>query len=179
MGPVLAMSHFTGEVRMKKNKLVFMGMLLLCFVFMQSAKLVATPNLEITVDTDKDIYLLGEDMIVSVIALNLDDTPIQLGFPSTLQASYLFDGIFDWTQGKLFFDTPTTVTINANDTYTWNLAYGTEEKYLYPLAIGYHEVVGEIVGYGESNPVAFQVIPEPATFVILSVGWLLLRKRSL
>jgi len=37
----------------------------------------------------------------------------------------------------------------------------------YPLAIGTHSVVGEVVGYGDSAPIQFEVVPEPATVSFL------------
>ena len=54
--------------------------------------------------------------------------------------------------------------------HTWTLIHGVEEVETYPLTLGTHTVMGEVIGYGQSNPVEFGVIPEPATFLFLVMG---------
>lgn len=133
---------------------------------------------DISVATNKSTYLLGEEVTVFVTAYNPNPQPTVLYFGSALQASYLMDGIFDWTQGKWFADVLTERPIGPYDSCTWNLIHGSDEMSLYPLNIGTHNVVGEVVGYGWSTPIEFEVIPEPATILLLGLGGLaLVRKR--
>ncbi len=114
---------------------------------------------------------------MSVTAYNPDPNPVTLNFATSLQASYLMDGVYDWREGKFFYQFPTSVTIEAYGSYTWQLTHGYHEMELYPLEIGAHTVVGEVVGYGYSSTVQFQVIPEPATILLLTLGGLLLTGR--
>jgi hypothetical protein len=166
-----------GRNTMSKYRKILIVAALTMYVPGLQAELAADFNLEFIVATDKPAYGLGEDLIVYVSALNLDSSPVQLGFPSMLQASYQLDGVFDWTEGKGFFDIPSSVTIGANETFTWNLTYGSDERSLYQLEVGVHSIVGEVVGYGYSTPVEFQVIPEPSIMLILGTGALVLRQR--
>ena len=154
---------------MKKTVLVMMAGMVMVLAGLVNATIV-----DITVETDKPVYQLGEDVVVSVIAINLTDEPIQLGFGSTLQASYLMDGVFDWSEDKIFLHTPTGQIIEPYDYYTWDLIHGSDEMELYPLDIGIHSVTGEVIGYGYSSPIEFEVIPEPATVLLFGTGifWL-------
>ncbi len=63
------------------------------------------------------------------------------------------------------------------------MTHGSYEMQEYPLTVGMHTVIGEVlavelIGDGKSIPVEFEVVPEPATFVLLGIGGLLLRKRK-
>jgi hypothetical protein len=133
--------------------------------------------INITTITDKESYLLAEEVVVSVTAYNPDLNPVTLYFATSLEASYLMDGVYDWSEDKLFSQVPTSVTIDPYGYYTWQLTHGPTEMEAYPLEIGAHTVVGEVVGYGNSSTVQFQVIPEPAAMLLLTLGGLLLTSR--
>jgi hypothetical protein len=154
---------------MKKRLWKIVLVVLLCCVGLTRATVV-----DITVATDKLVYQLGEYVIVSVTAYNPNPQPVTLNFSST-QATYLMDDTFDWTYGKPFLLWNTQRTINPYESYTWIRPHGAEEMAFYPLGIGIHTVVGQIWAgeLGENNttlPVQFEVIPEPATLVLLAVG---------
>ena len=125
---------------------------------------------EVSVATDKPTYLLGEHVTVFVTAYNPSLESVTLTFGSALQASYLMDDVFDWTEGKVWAYGVTQVVINSHDFYTWDLIHGSNEMTRYPLNIGNHVVVGEVIGYGQSAPVEFEVIPEPTIFLFLVMG---------
>ena len=124
---------------------------------------------EISVATDKPIYQLGEYVTVSITAYNPTSETVILGFPTTLQASYLLDGTFDWAN-RPCLQIPSGRIIDAYDSYTWNLNHGSGEMAFYPLAVGIHSVVGEVIGYGFSEPIQFEVVPEPGTLLLLALG---------
>ena len=124
--------------------------------------------------TDKESYLLGEEVVVSVIAYNPDPNPVNLNFATSLEASYLMDDVYDWTEGKFFTQFGRQLTIDPYGSYTWDLKHGPGEMGIYPLDVGVHTVVGEVVGYGYSSTVQFQVIPEPATILLLTLSGLFL-----
>jgi hypothetical protein len=127
--------------------------------------------------TDKETYLFGEQVVVSVTAYNPEPNPVTLGFATSLQASYLMDDVYDWTEGKYFIQFGGQLTIDPYGSYTWDLTHGYYEMELYPLDVGTHTVRGEVVEYGYSSPVQFEVVPEPATILLLTLGSLLLTKR--
>jgi hypothetical protein len=130
---------------------------------------------DITVSTDKESYLLGEEVIVSVIAYNPNPEPVTLYFGSSLLATYLMDDVFDWSEGRFFEPVNLQLIIQPYNFHTFDLKHGLYEMSLYPLDFGTHTVVGEVVGYGQSAQVQFEVIPEPSTLLILGFGALLLR----
>jgi hypothetical protein len=136
-----------------------------------------TTAVNISTITDKDTYLLGEQVIVSVTAYNPDPNPLTLNFVTSLQASYLMDDVYDWTEGKFFTQFGGQLTIEPYGSYTWDLTHGNHEMELYPLDVGTHTVRGEVVGYGYSSQVQFEVVPEPATILLLTLGSLLLTRR--
>ncbi len=153
-------------------------LLLLITVLTLTSPLVNAAIVDISVETDKPVYQLGDDVVVSVIAINPTDEPIQLSFESTLQATYQTDDVFDWTEGKSFFQWVTYVDLPAFGLHRWDLTHGSEERELYPLDLGTHTVVGEVVGYGTSGSIQFEVIPEPATILSVVLGFMIIRVRK-
>ena len=146
-------------------------LILLLFVITKAAAV------NISTTTDKDTYLLGEQVVVSVTAYNPNSNPATLNFATSLEASYLMDGVYDWTEGKVFIQLGRQLIIDPYDSYTWDLTHGNREMELYPLDVGIHTVRGEVVGYGYSPQVQFEVVPEPATILLLTLGSLLLNRR--
>jgi hypothetical protein len=132
---------------------------------------------DICAATNKPVYDLGEEVVVFVIAYNPNPEPVTLGFVSTLQASYLMDGVFDWSEDKAFAQIPTGARIKPYDSCTWNLSHDSHAMMIYPLDVGFHTVVGEVVGYGQSAPVEFEVVPEPSTLLLFAIGLIGTRRR--
>ena len=149
-------------------------LIILILVLFEVTKVAAV---NISTITDKESYLLGEEVVVSVTAYNPDPNPVTLNFATSLQASYLMDSVYDWSDGKFFIQFGRQLTIDPYGSYTWDLIHGHYEMELYPLDIGTHTVVGEVVGYGNSSTVQFRVIPEPAMILLLTLGGLLLINR--
>jgi len=115
---------------------------------------------EVSATTDKSTYILGEDVTVFVTAYNPNPEAVTLTFGDTLQASYLMDWVFDWSEGKGFVQKLTYVTIEPHESHTWKRTHGPDERVMYPLNVGKHIVMGRVVGYAQSAPVEFKVVSE-------------------
>jgi len=136
---------------------------------------------DINVATDKTTYSLGEEVVVFITAYNPNPEPVTLtgGF---YFASYIMDEVYDWAEGRSAPQVILKVTINPGDSITWDLTHGSYEMQEYPLTLGKHMVVGEVlavelIGDGKSAPVEFDVVPEPATILFLTLGICAMRIR--
>jgi len=159
------------------NKKTMVGIVSLVLLF-GLPKFIRADIVEISVETDKLTYLLDEEVVVSITAYNPNPDPVILYFGDTLHASYLMDDVFDWSQGKEFAQVISNITINPYESEMWERVHGLEEMNIYPLSIGTHTVVGEVVGYGQSLPKNFHVIPEPSVVSLLAYGGLVLLRKT-
>jgi len=153
-----------------KLNIIFISVVFAAFLSFQ-----VYASFEISVTTDKESYQLGESVDISISVFNSASTSETLwgGFYFT---TYIMDGIYDWA------DRPAPhvvrqLTFLPEETKTWEMSHGFNEMQVYPLTIGTHSVIGG-AGYSlRSAPVEFQVIPEPATLFLLTLGTVLLRKK--
>jgi hypothetical protein len=146
----------------------------LAVILLLGAALVNADIVDISVATDKGTYLLGEDITVFVTAYNPNPELITLQFSTSMQVSYLLDSTYNWKENHGSYPWLTEQIIPSMASHTWTLVHGIEEMNTYPLTIGTHTVVGEVLGYGQSAPVHFQVVPEPSTAAFFVVGAILL-----
>jgi len=114
----------------------------------------AAADIDVTVATDEPFYVVGDPILVEVTAHNTFTVPVTLQWPNTCQASYIMDDVYDWKSGKFFLHIITEVTIPGQSSHTWYLGHDWGE---YNLGPAMHTVVGEVVGYGLSQPVSFEV----------------------
>ncbi len=159
-------------------------LLLLITVLTLTSPLVNAAIVDISVETDKPIYQLGEEVMISVIAYNPNPEPVTLtcGF---YQSSYIIDGVYDWAEGRSGPAVITYVTIEPDDLATWEHAHGFNEMLEYPLDIGTHSLVGEVLaaelldtGQSQSLSIEFQVVPEPITALLFGAGMFWIRTRK-
>ena len=150
----------------RDRAMVFMGLvMILGMVGVAGADVV-----DISVETDKQTYLLGEEVQISVIAYNPSQEPVTLTFPSSLTTSYRMDDIFDWKLNIIYNPVLLEKVIEPLSSYTRLHIHDSTQMELYPLDIGMHSVRSEVVGYGLSEPVNFEVVPEPITSLLMAVG---------
>ena len=126
--------------------------------------------------TDKPVYQLGETVGISITVFNSSATPETLygGFYFT---TYFMDGIYNWAVGRSGPEVILHTTFQPGESKTWEMAHGFDELQKFPLAVGTHSVVGGAGFTLLSEPVGFQVIPEPATLSLFGIGFFLLRKK--
>jgi hypothetical protein len=158
-----------GRERKKGARIIII--LLLVLGLTETAK---SSIVDISVSTDKATYSLDEDVVVSITACNPNSEPVTLtgGF---YFASYIMDDVYDWVEGRSAPQVIQKLTIDPGDSITWDLTHGSYEMQEYPLTLGKHMVVGEVlaielIGDGKSAPVEFDVVPEPATILLLTLG---------
>jgi hypothetical protein len=129
------------------------------------------PAIEVSVSTDKNEYEPGEPVKIDVTATNTSDLPVTLRFPTSHQADYLIDDVYQWSRGKLFLPIATSVTLPAGAQMTWHFVHRAGDYRLLP---GEHSIVGMVVGYGRSEPVTIVVKEEEPWY--LTVRGLLLKE---
>jgi intracellular proteinase inhibitor BsuPI len=135
---------------------------------------------DLSITTDKTTYLLGEEVRVYVSAHNSGTDPVTLTFPSGLDATYWMDEAYYWHQSLVWAPMVLHLKINPNSTHTWERIHGPRELSEYPLVIGRHSVVGiayalELQEY-YTEPLNFEVVPEPASILLLSFGMIYIRR---
>ena len=157
-----------------KRIIIVLGMV---FVFGGTA---VAGLINVTVVTDKPVYQLGEYVTVSVSAYNSMLEPYTFHFPTTLQATYDMvteDPVyrtFVWHEGKTFEPIYSEITLGPGESYTWDLVHDQDEMAIFPLDIGTYSVMGAVgTTLWSGNPTEFEVIPEPATFLLFAVGMIL------
>jgi len=151
-------------------------LLVLSFLIFVSFQVAPTMGalVEVTVETNRPTYEFSEIPIVSVIAYNPNDYEVTLEYPTAYQADHIIDGTYVWSQGMVFAQVVTSVAIEPFGSWTWIQSRYSGEV----LGLGWHSVVGTTYGI-TSAPVSFEVVPEPATVLLLGLGGLaLLRRRK-
>lgn len=103
---------------------------------MQKLAKVAAPGepekdpLVLNVNVDKEAYEYGEDIGITVTAVNNSDKAVTLDFNSSLQADYYLDN-YQWSRDRAFTTATTSVTVPANGLYTWTFTH-TAADYAVP-----------------------------------------------
>ncbi len=121
-------------------------------------KIAVTSGLEVTVETDKLEYALDEDVQILVTATNKSLEPITLKFGSSHQASYVIDGVYDWSKNHPALEVLTELTLQPGESWTWDPFVHKPEDY--GLLPGRHSIVGVVIGYAKSEPAGIFVVGE-------------------
>ena len=95
------------------------------------------------VKLDKEIYSQGENIEIEVSVLNWSDEEIVLEFPTSLQVDYTIDDLYTWSEGRVFTQAITNVTIAARDVYKWTFTHTPED---YEIPAGKHIITASLVG---------------------------------
>jgi len=107
------------------------------------------PDLLIEVSTDKPTYAPNERIVITVSAKNksFQNNAVFI-FNNHQQADYVIDGKFRWSDGQTFTQSPTYIMLEPLKNKEW---YFTHTFDKYPLGVGIHAIVGEVVGYGNAS----------------------------
>ncbi len=119
-------------------------------------------NYPITVTTDKKAYQYGDDIKIFVTVYNPTNSSIVLKFASTCQSSYYIDNFHPKLICAMML---TERNLLPGSSYTWPPHIHKFSEYA--LNPGRHSVVGEVIGYGVSNPIYITV--EPITLTVKSI----------
>jgi hypothetical protein len=138
---------------------------------------------DISVATDKTTYQVGEEVKIFVSAYNPSLDSVRLTFGTPIQASYWMDETYYGHVNLNYPQIQTHVTINSNSTHTWHRIHGIDGMQEYPLELGIHTVAGVVGAYELmddylTEPVEFEVIPEPSSLLLLTTGCVYLFRRK-
>lgn len=110
----------------------------------------AQVNPEIRISTDKRVYAEGDPVSITVTAVNNSPEAIELNFPTSRQVDYTIDGrAYRWSDGEIFLEMFTSVSIPANESHSWETFVHMPEDYA--LERGVHLITGEVVDYGRAG----------------------------
>jgi hypothetical protein len=97
--------------------------------------------LRIVLETNKPTYVLGEDVVVRVVASNPGPTAVTLEFSTSMHGDYTIDGpAFRWSAGHVFLQVLTSVTVPPGGTA--DLLDTTHRPQDFALTAGTHIFVG-------------------------------------
>jgi len=111
---------------------------------------VAQTPIQCSVTTDRPRYRSTWPVHIGIIGRNPTDQDITLTFGTSQQAAYIMDR--QSTPSPIVMPVITHRTIPAQGYSVWDM------QHTGGLSYGKHEVVGRIVGYGESSPATFEIV---------------------
>lgn len=130
----------------------------------------------VSVSTDKYTYDISETPVVVYTIYNPTSEATTLEY---VGSTHIIDGTLFYTEGEFVVQViDTSVTIEAYGSYTWEQSKYTAEE----IGLGLHSVEGvvapgTIVGLYISDPVEFEIVPEPASMCLMAVGALVLHRK--
>ncbi len=167
---------FQGRRTMKK--IVMVMMVVLCFVVLLASSSNAT-LVEVSVETDKDVYELGEDILIDVTAYNPGSGDETLTFTDSIHASYEIDSVYNWADGIVSQPYGSILVLQPGTSETWTFTHTFQH---YALEAGPHSIIGqvgalELIG-GGSEAASITVIPEPASILSFGSVFIVLKKST-
>ena len=114
-------------------RVIYVNFLLFIFSVMQSAFGTWT----VTASTNKQYYLPGEQIVISITATG---SPSLLQFSSGCQVYYVMDNVYDSSDGIVCIQIPTSVTLphTWTKTHDWSkYSPGTGTHYIIPCLYDY------------------------------------------
>ncbi|MDP3093781.1 MAG: BsuPI-related putative proteinase inhibitor [bacterium] len=102
----------------------------------------------VEITTDKSQYTVGEDIFITVKAVNTSNVSQTLSFSSSLQADYAIGGKYRWSSNKAFLQFLTSVVIPAGSSRQWEFTHKPSD---FKLDSGTHTISGEVVGHGSAQ----------------------------
>lgn len=151
--------------------------LLLVFVVLLASSSNAT-LVEVSVETDKDVYELGEEILIDVTAYNPGSGDETLTFTDSIHASYEIDSVYNWADGIVSQPYGSILVLQPGTSETWTFTHTFQH---YALEAGPHSIIGqvgalELIGQ-YSDPVQFTVVPEPLTLAFMVLGSVFIRQK--
>ena len=158
-----------------KNKVLQFMFLILVVLLASSSN---ATLIEVSVETDKDVYGLGEDILIDVTAHNSGTEDETLTFTDSIHASYEIDSVYNWADGIVSQPYGFIFVLQPSTSRTWTFTHTYQN---YSLDIGVHSIIGEVWAFEligeESEAASITVVPEPLTLSLLALGSLFIRRR--
>jgi len=136
--------------------------------------------------TDKSVYNLVENVNMTYRVTNLRDQNVTFRFSTTLQRNFWIDKneINVWRAYDGGFTIPTEFTLAPGDNKTFTCIWDMKNKQGELVDVGNYIATGGLHSFTGSYDftrvsVDIVVVPEPATILLLAMGTLLVRGRSM
>jgi len=140
------------------------------------------PGIQYTIETDRDVYQLGENVLVSQKVVNPSqwDFTLRLNMTPGFDLWALRDGVKIWSTHIAFFLYGSAKTVGPGEMlqrdYVWDMRDYNGDI----VPPGEYEMRSVIYGNGRDVSKTITIVPEPATFRIMLLTWGLLpgKRRS-
>ena len=181
----------SGEEKKRMKSVVCAGIVTLLLAGCAKANLVNSnsiieDNIEYYMQTDNAVYNLGEEVQMLYRVTNRGDEEVYFEFPTNKQYHFrvsLIDGTHIWQMDTDAADVVTYFTLQPDESKEFNEIWGqvndngtrggTDD---YPVELGNYQVIGEfyipITDHYVPVSVSIQIIPEPASLLLLGMGLL-------
>ena len=119
--------------------------LIVLALFFESAVTAQVPSpMHITVTTDKADYIIGETIQITVVATSVEADTVSLCWNDGCQATYIIDG---HREPIFCIEILTCIQLAPFESASWGFSHESTG-----LELGSHEVIGEVISYGFSDP---------------------------
>jgi hypothetical protein len=124
-----------------------------------------------TVTTDKQIYTVGENVIISISLKNTGTNVVTLGFPTVCAFDYYIDYSYHLLQGAFCLTLYWDIVLNPGQVYTRTYTHKSNQ---YLIGAGFHQIKGVSQSmpsyYGTTTIQVTNQLPAIQTLVI-PAGW--------
>ncbi|MFZ4707275.1 MAG: hypothetical protein ACOYMF_14815 [Bacteroidales bacterium] len=124
-----------------------------------------------TVTTDKQIYTVGENVIISISLKNTGQNVVTLGFPTVCAFDYYIDYSYHLLQGAFCLTLYWDIVLNPGQVYTSTYTHKSNQ---YLIGAGFHQIKGVSQSmpsyYGTTTIQVTNQLPAIQTLII-PAGW--------
>ncbi len=170
-----------------KGRLVVMGGLIVLGIFAGAARgaPITASDLEYSLETDKDVYLLGETVNITHrmtnpfqedVELNLYSTPGHILWVTSLPQEPIMH-YWAIAHGGIQPPEPCTILVEAGQTTEWNYSWSQTDSQGVQILHGDYRIQHLFYGDGSATTKTISIIPEPASMLLLLAGGCVLLRR--
>jgi hypothetical protein len=143
---------------------------------------ITVDNIKFTIETDKPVYGLGQNVYMTYRVTNLRSESVTFGFSSSQQYDFsIYGDTLDWrwSDDKVFAHVLTSFSLSPNEFEEFN---AISPQIPLTADLGTHSVSGVLTDWPPSLnsevAVDIEIIPEPATLSLVALGGLAVIRRK-